>query len=269
MILAIYRSIAVRLKAFANKHELNEHLSAHVFKAGKQLRGNYRKVLDILSQHAVCVSGVAWIGEDTIAKALGVCERTVKRAIDRLESLGIGRREIVTADGMTFRYFVFNKFELSAELSEELSEVESVTEPVVSTDEAAFSSAETKETRETKTDDEYINTYGNPIFVNSLKNGIPCREAIRLVKEIGFTDYHPEAIDITFTKVIDRYFSGAVAVLPKYFRTVLEREHDRIIHAEKVREEKRRQAESFPFYNWLEADRGNEYHTISVLTNSK
>lgn len=147
---------------------MNEHIGAHVFKAGKELRGNYRKVLYIIANHSCVVSGVSWIGKGTIATELGTSEKTVTRAIDRLKKLGIIRQEILTADGMIFRYWVFNRFELSKELSSKLSMDEEAPSPTAPRVQTHFQSDEPKESKEPNNKHIVVEQHSIPISITQL-----------------------------------------------------------------------------------------------------
>lgn len=146
MILKLYRSIAQRFKTFTNRYEMNEHVQAHVYAAGKKLHKNARSILDLLAKHSCKYGGVSWLSESTIAKKLDIHTDTVKRAIKRLQELRIGRVEVVEVSGITLSYFVLNRFEIS----EDLLEVEGESSLTASRDEATLEVDETKEATETK-----------------------------------------------------------------------------------------------------------------------
>jgi len=120
VILKVYRTVAQRFKAFESKKEMDENVKAHVFASGKKLHKNARAILDTIVRHSCSVYGVSWLGTDSLAEAVQVSEKTVKRAIDRIISLGIGRKEVVEFQGLTLEYFVLNKFDL--DLTEEWNE---------------------------------------------------------------------------------------------------------------------------------------------------
>lgn len=81
-------------QTFKSKHELNEaigdHLSAHAF----ELSGTVRKVLTIISRYAVKFPGAAHLKAATIAEAICMSEKTVRRAINRLQDLRIVRKVV-------------------------------------------------------------------------------------------------------------------------------------------------------------------------------
>ncbi len=151
MILKLYRRAAQQFRSFTDKNEMNEHVSAHIFAAGRKLHKNARSILNMIAHHSCIITGVSWLNDETIADNLGVCPRTVTRAIDRLIMLGIGRREVVYHDGIMLRYFVLHRFELSPycpDIDSGLSSVESGTSPTAPKDEGTLPAAETLETKE-------------------------------------------------------------------------------------------------------------------------
>lgn len=81
-------------QTFKSKHELNEaiaeHLSAHAF----ELSGTVRKVLTIISRYAVKFPGAAHLKAVTIAESIGMSEKTIRRAINRLQALRIVRKVV-------------------------------------------------------------------------------------------------------------------------------------------------------------------------------
>jgi DNA-binding Lrp family transcriptional regulator len=150
VVIKLYRAVAERLRSFANKTEMNAHVRAHVTLAGRKLNRNAKAVLDVLAKHSCVISGVSWLNTDTIAKKIGVCERTVRNIMKRLEALRIGQRKTVEVNGTELRFFVLNRFELEIypEFSSDVSTQESEENPVISTVQAHFISNETKETKE-------------------------------------------------------------------------------------------------------------------------
>ncbi|RXT14892.1 helix-turn-helix domain-containing protein [Ammoniphilus sp. CFH 90114] len=184
MILKIYRSVAQRYKAFDSKKEMDEHVRAHVFASGRKLHRNARAVLDTIARHSVAVYGVSWLNEETIAEVVKVSERTVKRAIDRLESLGVGRREVVEFQGMTLRYFVINKYDL--DLTEEcreddskVSKVEIEETPVVPTletdsdDDEPQRNSKTQETQDQKISKDVKNVSDDTLDASYTPSNVP------------------------------------------------------------------------------------------------
>lgn len=76
-------------QTFKSKQELNdaigEHLTAHRY----ELSETVRNVLTVISRYAVKFPGAAHLKAATIAEVIGMSEKTVRRAINRLQALGI------------------------------------------------------------------------------------------------------------------------------------------------------------------------------------
>src|SRR5699024_6058671 len=148
MILKLYQSEAQRFRTFQNKKEMNEHIAAHIFAAGKKLHKNARATLKMIANYSCVVTGVSWLNNDTIAEAIGVNERTVRRAKERIRLLGIGREEVVEINGMKLTYFVLNPFDMSVfcpEIVHEVSNDESDISPTATRDESQLFDDEPKE----------------------------------------------------------------------------------------------------------------------------
>lgn len=124
MILKLYRAIATKFKTFTNKNEMNEHIQLHTLKNKERLNKSALETLKLLSRHSVKITGVSWLNNETIQEHLNVSLRTIKRAIQRLSELGIVRVEKVEIDGISLRYYVINRFELSPELTDMVQVVE-------------------------------------------------------------------------------------------------------------------------------------------------
>ncbi|MFT9848985.1 hypothetical protein [Aneurinibacillus sp. REN35] len=148
---------------------MDEHITAHKLAAGRRLHKNAREALDIIVKHSVVVPGVCWLATDTLAKNLGTCERTIRNIFARLEELRIGQRKVIEVSGMELRFFVLHPFilpDFCAEVSTDFSKHENGESVGVSTNEAAFSSAESKEpteAKETNKDDDDLDTVFNRI----------------------------------------------------------------------------------------------------------
>lgn len=70
--------------------ELNAAVSEH--RRNNELSATEREVLDVLSRHSCKDVGRSWLAKSTIAELVGKSRRTVIRACNRLESLGIIRQ---------------------------------------------------------------------------------------------------------------------------------------------------------------------------------
>lgn len=77
---------------FKDKAEFNEHLTAHRQAYRYDLNDTDKKLLTILSRHAIRYTGAAYLKVKTMAKLIGMSVDTVKRSIRKLEDLGIIQR---------------------------------------------------------------------------------------------------------------------------------------------------------------------------------
>lgn len=77
------------LAPFTSIEELNANTKAIRQQFGKQLTKATREVLDVLHRYASKYYGLCYLSKSKIADMLGISRRTVIRACDLLESLGI------------------------------------------------------------------------------------------------------------------------------------------------------------------------------------
>jgi DNA-binding Lrp family transcriptional regulator len=80
------------LQTFADISELNEAVRAHKERFKDDLTKSAVKVLDLLHRYSAKYTGVSFLLKNTIAKELEISRRTVIRACQQLESLGIIRQ---------------------------------------------------------------------------------------------------------------------------------------------------------------------------------
>ena len=80
------------LQTFADISELNETVRAHKERFKDDLTKSAAKVLDLLHRYSAKYTGVSFLLKNTIAKELEISRRTVIRACQQLESLGIIRQ---------------------------------------------------------------------------------------------------------------------------------------------------------------------------------
>ncbi|MGG3692196.1 helix-turn-helix domain-containing protein [Heyndrickxia ginsengihumi] len=83
-------------QTFDSKRQLNEAIADHLAEHRYELNNTARNVLTFISRHAVKFPGVAHLKAATIAQALNVCEKTVRRAINKLSTLGIIKKVSTT-----------------------------------------------------------------------------------------------------------------------------------------------------------------------------
>lgn len=239
MILKIYRTIATQFKSFQSTKELNEHISAHIFASGRKLHKNARAVLNMISQHSIVVCGVSWLHIDTIAKSIGSCTKTVKRALERLEKLNIGHREMVVLDsGVTLSYFVLHPFDVSSvcsevddSLSSDLSTYESDESPMISSVEVDLNDSELGSIElENKEEDDYItdseNTSESDIFIQEFidqaqQHSLPQSLINRIIPKIKDCRFTVVVLKQCLGILIDKWKNGSIASPGTYMRTIL------------------------------------------------
>ncbi|OMC80916.1 helix-turn-helix domain-containing protein [Viridibacillus sp. FSL H8-0123] len=78
-----------QLASFSDLSELNAAVIEHRNQYGDQLTPATRNVLDVLARYACVYIGVCYLSKGKIAAELDISRRTVIRACDQLEALGI------------------------------------------------------------------------------------------------------------------------------------------------------------------------------------
>ncbi|WP_096190001.1 helix-turn-helix domain-containing protein [Evansella halocellulosilytica] len=79
-------------ESFTDVAEMNEAVRAHIDQHREQLNKTAVAVLNLLSRYSCVVKGVSWMKRATIAAQLDVSDKTVSRALKRLEDCGIIKR---------------------------------------------------------------------------------------------------------------------------------------------------------------------------------
>jgi DNA-binding Lrp family transcriptional regulator len=269
MIQRIYRAVAQQFRSFEDTKKMNEHVRLHTFAAGRKLHKNARAVLDVLTRHSCAITGVSWLNLETIADAVGIHVRTVKRAIERLESLGIGKCETIVYEGMELRYFVLQPFSLSVECREfvdKLSVAEREVAPTATRDNGTFSSGEAFESvelYEIKEDDEreYSATQIS-IVKEAIVNGFESATAKRIALACANISAPVTAIRQAFQALKSRLNNVTlppITSVPHYFAVALPDVAERLIMRMKAKlAEMRDRADvqasvsGYVPYNWLE-----------------
>lgn len=85
--LTINEETLTELQTFKTIEEMNEAIKEH--KQANELTQTERDILDVISRYACKYKGVAYPSKNTLAEAVGKVRRTVIRACNRLEALGI------------------------------------------------------------------------------------------------------------------------------------------------------------------------------------
>jgi predicted transcriptional regulator len=79
-------------QTFNSKEELNTAIYAHIKRNSYDLNETDRKALKMIARYAVKFAGAAHLKAATIAQLIGKSEKTARRVINKLESLGIVRK---------------------------------------------------------------------------------------------------------------------------------------------------------------------------------
>jgi Helix-turn-helix domain len=79
-------------QTFKSKEELNAAIYAHIKRNSYDLNETDRKALKMIARYAVKFAGAAHLKAATIAQLIGKSEKTARRVINKLESLGIVRK---------------------------------------------------------------------------------------------------------------------------------------------------------------------------------
>ncbi|ADC48973.1 hypothetical protein BpOF4_04545 [Alkalihalophilus pseudofirmus OF4] len=78
-----------KLATFASIADLNAAIKEHRDQHAEQLTPTIREVLDVIARHSCKYLGVSYLRKNKIAELIGKSRRTVIRACNRLEELGI------------------------------------------------------------------------------------------------------------------------------------------------------------------------------------
>jgi DNA-binding Lrp family transcriptional regulator len=81
-----------KLSQFESIEKLNEAVKAHRRNHSEELNKTTLEVLDVLSRHSCKYIGVSFLTKSNIGKMIGKSRRTIIRACQRLEALGIIRQ---------------------------------------------------------------------------------------------------------------------------------------------------------------------------------
>jgi predicted transcriptional regulator len=79
-------------QTFKNKQQLNDAIHEHLTRHKYDLNETDRKALKMIARYAVKFAGAAHLKAATIAQLIGKSEKTARRVINKLESLGIVRK---------------------------------------------------------------------------------------------------------------------------------------------------------------------------------
>lgn len=84
-------------QSFESVDAMDRHIEAHLTNIGLFINENTLHLLEFIARHSLKVVGVSWLSVRSMAKLLSVSDRTVQRALAKLEQLGVINR-IATVD---------------------------------------------------------------------------------------------------------------------------------------------------------------------------
>lgn len=239
-------------KTFKTKKELNEAVDGHL--TYQKLNETERDVLIMLSQYSVKYYGVSHLKVKTIMAHVDKSDKTVRRALNKLEKLGIIRKlqtQRLVRGGQGANIYQILSFDKEkflidqSQLTEREEQFEVVSEPIVTTSKASSVENEpitTKANNLSTTDD----TATNRLKKNLLKN-IP--SAISDTLAVFFDDAqkiyeiygtilkaksaapfdsikiedHAEEFELTLINVIRKYKQGTVRNLNAYLYKAMQK----------------------------------------------
>lgn len=76
-------------QTFNSKHELNHHVAMHEKAHSDDLTANNRTILRFIARYSVKYAGASHLKVATIAEGTGMSDRTIRRTVKKLQSLGI------------------------------------------------------------------------------------------------------------------------------------------------------------------------------------
>ncbi len=79
-------------QSFQSKQQMNEAIADHLAEHYYELNATVREVLNVVSRHAVKFPGVAHLKASTIAEIIDKSEKTVRRALNKLQELGVVKK---------------------------------------------------------------------------------------------------------------------------------------------------------------------------------
>src|SRR5690606_27120323 len=135
-----------KLKTFENKQQINETERAFLYKHKHELTPTAVNLLKIISRFAVKIPGVCWTKIGTLADLAGKTSRTIHRALNQLEELGIieRRKTIRRNGGYGHPVIIILPQDVTQDVISDLSHREKETKTDVSTDEQPKKEPETK-----------------------------------------------------------------------------------------------------------------------------
>lgn len=135
-----------KLKTFENKQQVNETVRAFLYQYKHELTPTSVNLLKIISRFAVKIPGVCWAKISTLAELVGKASRTIHRALNQLEELGIieRRKTIRKNGGYGHPVIIILPQDVTSDVISDLSHRQEPTKADTSTDEQPKNEPETK-----------------------------------------------------------------------------------------------------------------------------
>jgi hypothetical protein len=199
-----------QLKTFENKEELNNTIRAFLYHYKHKLTPAAIQTLKIISRFAVKIPGVCWAKIGTIAEIAEKTSRTIHRALNLLEEIGIIKRikTIRKNGGYGHPVIIIQPMpglslpdDVTSDVRTEMSHRQEPTNPDKSSDQPAKNDSETmilktKSFRENKNIKNKNNTYMHKCEIDRIE-----LDANFVSKEVP--KEFVERVKIAFTKAID------------------------------------------------------------------
>lgn len=243
-------------KTFNSVQEMDQHIEQHIQQHYYDLTESERAIVYKLASHALNFPGVCHLKASTIADNIEISTKTVYRAIKRLESLGIIKKEITTKEkggrGANIYIILPSHSETCGSRKETFEECE-----VVSLQEAYNAANVEKEVCK-----EYMNEYQVMLynFMHSLPLSDIFKDELHKVVLASNVSSIPELIkakDIIFKMAND--IRDGVLTVTKTLRAVFVGAHNKTVQRRgkhqatntSYMKKKPLNVRPVPFYNWL------------------
>lgn len=278
------------LKTFENKQQINETVRAFLYQHKHELTPTAVNLLKIISRFALKIPGVCWTKIGTLAELAGKTSRTIHRALNQLEDLGIIERRKTTRKngGYGHPVIIILPQDVTSDVISELSHREEPTKADTSTVEQPKNKPETmisktKSLRVNKNnnndiriddipiDETFVNKKVPKEFVKIAKNGFTALEIEDLWKRVEIASRKTKYFLMNETEVAIEALKETIKAYKRrrirktlggyFYKTTVALMKSNIEEYEcEMAAEKRRQAvkegkiPSWLTFNWLEAD---------------
>ncbi|QBX91043.1 helix-turn-helix domain protein [Phage Altai3] len=278
------------LKTFENKQQINETVRAFLYQHKHELTPTAVNLLKIISRFAVKIPGVCWTKIGTLADLAGKTSRTIHRALNQLEELGIieRRKTIRKNGGYGHPIIIILPQDVTSDVISDLSHRQEPTKADTSTVEQPKNKPETKiyKTKslrvnknnnndiridEIPIDETFVNKKVPKEFVKIAKNGFTALEIEDLWKRVEIASRKTKYFLMNETEVAIEALKETIKTYKRrrirktlggyFYKTTVALMKENIEEYEaELAAEKRRQAvkegkiPSWLTFNWLEAD---------------